>query len=239
MLENAGASVFIPRERDWQVHEVIVDKEGSTGNSLYLDAGMVRDSEDSTGFAIGSPPYTDENPFRQGKYTEMEATREASGFIQWVPDIPEEGMYAVYISFHADPDNADDAHYSVYHSGGVSEFSVNQQMGGGTWIYLGRFKFQAGIHPGASKVVLSNQSMLRKAKVTADAVRFGGGMGNIQRNGLTGKRPRQRRLSVQGRMGELPGGSSLRAKSKPGNERTGYSGGSFSGISYRCRDNGQ
>jgi hypothetical protein len=190
MLENAGASVFIPRERDWQVHEVIVDKEGSTGNSLYLDAGMVRDSEDSTGFAIGSPPYTDENPFRQGKYTEMEATREASGFIQWVPDIPEEGMYAVYISFHADPDNADDAHYSVYHSGGVSEFSVNQQMGGGTWIYLGRFKFQAGIHPGASKVVLSNQSMLRKAKVTADAVRFGGGMGNIQRNGLTGKRPR-------------------------------------------------
>lgn len=190
MLENAGANVFIPRERDWQVHEVIVDKEGSTGNSLYLDAGRTRDSEDSTGFAMGSPPYTDENPFRQGRYTEMEAEREASSFIQWIPDIPKKGMYAVYISFHADPDNADDAHYSVYHSGGVSEFAVNQQMGGGTWIYLGRFNFEEGIHPHASKVVLSNQSMLRKAKVTADAVRFGGGMGNIQRKGLTGRRPR-------------------------------------------------
>ena len=31
MLENAGANVFVPRERDWQVHEVIVDNDGSTG----------------------------------------------------------------------------------------------------------------------------------------------------------------------------------------------------------------
>ena len=30
MLENAGANVFVPRERDWQVHEVIVDNDGST-----------------------------------------------------------------------------------------------------------------------------------------------------------------------------------------------------------------
>ncbi|MEN8202161.1 MAG: xanthan lyase [Bacteroidota bacterium] len=190
MLENSGANVFIPRERDWQVHEVIVDKDGSTGNSLYLDAGTVSESADSTGFAMGTPPYTDENPFKLGRYTEVEAQKEASSFIQWVPDIPEAGMYAVYISFHADPENADDAHYSVYHAGGVTEFSVNQQMGGGTWIYLGRFKFDEGIHPGESKVVLSNQSNRRKAKITADAVRFGGGMGNIQRNGLTGKRPR-------------------------------------------------
>ena len=44
MLENAGATVFIPRERDWQVHEVIVDNDGSTGNSLYLDAENVKES---------------------------------------------------------------------------------------------------------------------------------------------------------------------------------------------------
>jgi len=190
MLENAGASVFLPRERDWQVHEVIVDNDGSTGNSLYLDAANVIESSDSTGFAMASPPYTDENPFKLGTYTEVEAGKEASSFIQWLPDIPEAGMYGVYISFHAGPDNAYDAHYSVYHAGGVTEFSVNQQMGGGTWVYLGRFKFEEGIHPGKSKVVLTNQSKKRKARVTADAVRFGGGMGNISRNGMTGKRPR-------------------------------------------------
>lgn len=190
MLEHAGANVFIPRERDWQVHEVIVDKEGSTGNSLYLDAGNLIESEDSTGFALGHPPYVDENPFKLGRYVEVQAQKEASSFVQWIPDIPEAGMYAVYISFHSDPGNADDAQYSVYHAGGVTDFSINQQMGGGTWVYLGRFKFNEGVHPGDSKVVLSNQSQKRRAKITADAVRFGGGMGNIQRNGLTGNRPR-------------------------------------------------
>lgn len=190
MLENAGANVFVPRERDWQVHEVIVDNDGSTGNSLYLDAGNLLESSDSSGFAIGTPPYTDENPFRLGTYTEVATQKQANSFIQWLPDIPEAGMYGVYISFHSGPENADDAQYKVYHAGGVTEFSINQQMGGGTWIYLGRFKFEKGIHPGESMVVLTNQSAKRKGRITADAVRFGGGMGNIQRNGMTGKRPR-------------------------------------------------
>ncbi len=190
MLENAGANVFIPRERDWQVHEVIVDNDGSTGNSLYLAAENVKQSTDSSGFAKGRPPYVDENPFKLGTYTEVGAQKEATSYIQWVPEIPTEGMYAVYISFFSDPGNADDAHYVVYHAGGETHFSINQQMGGGTWIYLGRFKFKQGIHPGDSKVVLTNESKRRKSKVTADAVRFGGGMGNIQRNGLTGNRPR-------------------------------------------------
>lgn len=29
-----------------------------------------------------------------------------------------------------------DAKYLVFHKGGVTEFKVNQQMGGGTWVYL-------------------------------------------------------------------------------------------------------
>ena len=35
MLENAGAGVFLPRERDWQVHEVIVDNDGSSGKKHF------------------------------------------------------------------------------------------------------------------------------------------------------------------------------------------------------------
>ena len=41
MLENAGANVFMPRERDWQVHEVVVDNDGSTGKSLYIASDNV------------------------------------------------------------------------------------------------------------------------------------------------------------------------------------------------------
>jgi hypothetical protein len=39
-------------------------------------------------------------------------------------------------------------------------------------------------------VVLTNESKRRNARITADAVRFGGGMGNISRNGMTSLRPR-------------------------------------------------
>ncbi len=190
MLENAGANVFVPRERDWQTHEVVVDNNGSTGRSIYVAPDNAVESADSTGFAKGAPPYVDENPFGLGTYVEMESSRRASGYVQWIPEIPETGEYAVYISFQASSDNADDARYKVYHAGGVTEYSINQQMGGGTWIYLGRFKFYEGFLPESGKVVLTNESSRRSVRVTADAVRFGGGMGNISRNGLIGNRPR-------------------------------------------------
>jgi hypothetical protein len=68
-----------------------------------------------------------------------------------------------------------DAHYTVFHKGGTTTFTVNQQIGGGTWVYLGTFEFSRGIHD-SGMVVLSNQSA-HKGVVSADAVRFGGGMG--------------------------------------------------------------
>jgi len=190
MLENAGANVFVPRERDWQIHEVLVDNNGSTGRSLHIAPEHVEESETGTGFAIGHPPYVDENPFRLGTYETMQSDRKATASIQWIPDIPEAGDYAVYISFHASPDNVTDALYRVYHRGGVSEFSINQQMGGGTWIYLGRFSFDPGIHPEYGRVVLVNKSARRNRRLSADGVKFGGGMGNIARNGFASGRPR-------------------------------------------------
>ena len=35
------------------------------------------------------------------------------------------------------PGSVSDAKYLVFHKGGVTEFLVNQQIGGGTWVYLG------------------------------------------------------------------------------------------------------
>lgn len=190
MLENAGANLFLPRERDWQINEVVVDNDGSTEGSLYVAPSLLNESETGTGFAMGLLPYVDENPFRSGSYHTMLSARNATAGIQWIPEIPEAGEYAVYVSFSASEENVNDAHYRVCHSGGVSEFSVNQQMGGSTWIYLGKFSFDQGINPENGRVVLSNESGKRNKKITADAVRFGGGMGNISRNGFTSQRPR-------------------------------------------------
>ena len=61
-------------------------------------------------------------------------------------------------------------------------------MGGGTWVYLGTFKFDAGSNE-FNRVVLTNQSS-KRGIVTADAVRFGGGMGNIERGGKVSGLPR-------------------------------------------------
>jgi hypothetical protein len=190
MLENAGANVFIPRERDWQVHEVVVDNNGSNGTSLYVAPEYLKESEAGTGFAIGNPPYVDENPFRLGSYQTMQSDREATASIQWIPEIPETGDYAVYVSFYASAENTDDALYRVHHSGGVTEFRINQQMGGGTWVYLGKFSFAKGIDAENGRVVLSNEGARKRKTISADAVKFGGGVGNITRNGFTSQRPR-------------------------------------------------
>lgn len=37
MLQNAGAIVFTPRERDWQKHEVIVDNDDAVKRPYYVE----------------------------------------------------------------------------------------------------------------------------------------------------------------------------------------------------------
>lgn len=193
MLENAGANVFMPRERDTQINEVIVDN--ITGNESYIEKADEEkykwQTNNEKGFAVGNPPYTiGDNPFKTGSYVFTKSDKNPSASIEWIPDMPETGEYAVYISYISNEESVDDAHYSVYHSGGITKFSVNQKMGGGTWIYLGTFHFNKGKNPDVGKVMLTNESRKRRRIVTADAVRFGGGMGNVARNGKTSGRPR-------------------------------------------------
>ena len=60
--------------------------------------------------------------------------------------------------------------------------------GGGTWIYLGNFKFTA--HEQAhERIVLTNQSNKSGKIITADAIKIGGGMGNIARSPLESPYP--------------------------------------------------
>ena len=198
MLENAGAVVFTPRERDTQRREVIVDNDGTLsgqgGNgSLYLDVRSRKarwEQTDRPGFAQHKRIWQDgENPFLTGtaRFAKTEKKKDKA-FAEWVPDIPETGEYAVYVSYQTLPNSVSDAKYLVFHNGGVTEFKVNQRIGGGTWVYLGTFSFDKGRND-YGMVVLSNESK-EKGVVCADAVRFGGGMGNIARGGQTSGLPR-------------------------------------------------
>ena len=183
MLENAGANVLIPRERDTQRHEVIadVDKGATPGTFVRIDdekEKWVR-SESGTGFGNFKEYYLDrENPFEMGTYHAIESvTKGTPSTYEWKPDFPEKGKYGVYVSYKTLPNSSEDAHYIVTHLGGETEFVVNQTMGGGTWIYLGAFQFDSK----TGSVLLSNKSRRSGKIVTADAVKFGGGMGNIAR----------------------------------------------------------
>ena len=191
MLENAGANVFIPRERDVQTNEVIVDdmsenySEGDENDSTRWFDGK------GEGFGIGDPPYkSGVNPFKLGKYRITYSEDKQSTEAAWIPDIPETGEYAVYISYVSSEKSVDDAHYTVNYLGGSTKFLVNQQIGGGTWLYLGEFKFKKGKNGETGSVILTNESKESGKIVSADAVRFGGGMGVIERGGGTSSRPK-------------------------------------------------
>lgn len=188
MLENAGAVVFTPRERDWQKNEVIVDNGGR---------GYVEDSGKETwktaqekGFAYHAGTYRDgENPFTQGTVRAVKATKKADvSWASYQPNIPQGGKYAVYVSYQSLKNSVSDAQYIVMHKGQRTVFKVNQQMGGGTWVYLGTFDFDRGNNE-FNRVVVTNSSS-ESGVVTTDAVRFGGGMGNIERGGSCSGMPR-------------------------------------------------
>lgn len=193
MLENAGAIVFTPRERDWQRHEVIVDNDDHTRLINYIESGFKHPwtTTGIPGFAYHHTNYLDgENPFVAGTARQARTTGSKSKYsqINYQPDLPEEGRYAVYVSYQTLENSIDDAHYTVWHKGEKTEFRVNQQMGGGTWVYLGTFDFDKGCNQ-FNRVTLTNQSS-DGGVVTADAVRFGGGMGNIERGGTVSGLPR-------------------------------------------------
>ena len=202
MLENAGANVFTPRERDTQKNEVIVDNDTKNG-SIYLEMKSRKarwETVGGKGFASKKRIYKDgENPFLDGtaRYARTEKKKNKA-FAEWIPTIPQTGNYAVYVSYQTLPNSVSDAKYIVFHKGGATEFNVNQQIGGGTWVYLGTFEFDKGNND-YGMVVLSNESK-ENGVVCADAVRFGGGMGNISRGGTVSGLPRYlegARYSVQ------------------------------------------
>ncbi|MBD5309011.1 MAG: xanthan lyase [Bacteroides sp.] len=191
MLENAGAYVMLPRERDINHNEVIVDNDTNDEGLVYsqqyykeMTGSREWTTGDEEGFIYDLPDFRDtENPFENGTYRQTTTVTSGKPSVAaWYADIPEDGEYAVYVSYKTLPNSTEDAHYTVNYSGGSREFRVNQTMGGGTWIYLGTFPLEAGYSDTEPVVTLSNLSKSSDKVLTADAVKIGGGMGNIARS---------------------------------------------------------
>ena len=211
MLENAGAYVITPRERDTQLYEVVCDNDphytqgaayplsdwalnfeeplAPRAHGAYSETGKW--SSAGTGFADSKEIYVQgENPFTMGSARQTACTGgKGNARARWTPIFAERGRYAVYVSYKTVPGSTVSAHYTVHHLGGDTEFCVDQTKGGGTWIYLGTFDFDAGSE---GYVTLDNGTPKGHAGgkvVTADAVRFGGGIGKVARGGTVSGMP--------------------------------------------------
>ena len=193
MLENAGAYVMTPRERDFNEEEVIVDADGGLAQRTVKEtngAEKWQTLKGSNGFGFTSKILeSTENPFRKGTVRAVKTVTDEKKAAKavWTADIPRRGEYAVYISYASLPDSPTDARYVVNSLSGSREFQVNQTMGGGTWIYLGTFPLAAGKQ---NVVELTGVSKEAGKTLTADAVRIGGGMGNVARGGEVSTYPR-------------------------------------------------
>jgi len=177
MLENSGATVFLPRERDIQTNEVIVDNDRSTGKSEFVLHISEPAREAGKGFLLRDTLFTGENPFLMGT-----SLRITDGSALYIPEIPEEGYYGVTVSYPQLKENCDKVLIRVVHTGGSTEFIVDQAMAGGTWIWLGSFMFDAGLDSARGSVTITGYD---GSEAAVDAVRFGGGMGNVARRPAT------------------------------------------------------
>jgi len=165
-LFNAGATIVPMRPVGNQPNEVVLDNDSpgvtftgswsnSTGSIFYGTAGDV--------------PY---------RFASTSTTQTAVA--KYTPNIPVAGFYPVY-AWAADGTNrATDQLYRITTSGGTIEVKVNHRRVGKGWVYLGTYYFDQGT---SGYVEISNKSSSTGSVVIADAIRFGNGMGDIDRGG--------------------------------------------------------
>jgi hypothetical protein len=188
---NAGAIVASMRPLGQQTNEVVLDNV-SAGVTF---AGTWSDSTST--YYFGKPG---ELPYR---YASLAPTETATA--TYTPDIPATGYYPVYTWVRAGSDRGDQL-YRIRHTGGETPYRVPHYMVGNGWVYLGEYYFNAGANPANGSVVISNlRGSTNGSVVIADAIRFGNGMGSVDRGGGVSGYPREEescRYWIQASLGQ-------------------------------------
>lgn len=126
-------------------------------------AGLVIDNQDSntssTGTwrtSTGASPYAGQSVYNDGGNT-----------FRWIPQVSQQGSYAVYAWWTHHPNRSDTVPYRVRHANGTSEVTVDQEDAGlgGRWNLLGTYEFAAG---NGGYVEVSSEN----GQASADAVRL-------------------------------------------------------------------
>lgn len=173
-LLNAGATVVAMRPVGFQDNEVVVDNDDPA--TVYAGTW----SNSSSTIFYGTPG---DVAYRFAATTNAASPTATARF---AATIPETGFYPVYVWSRGGDDRVRQQ-YIVEHSGGATSRRIDHRRVGNGWIYLGNFHFETG---GDAAVTITNQALAGDTGVViADAVRFGNGMGDIDRGfGVSGYR---------------------------------------------------
>jgi hypothetical protein len=165
-LFNAGATVVPLRPVGHQPNEVVLDND----DTEVTFVGNWSNSSSSIYFGdAGDVPY---------RFANTSTTETA--YARYRPNIPEDGFYPVYAWTRYGSDRAPDQLYRVTHAGGTTEVTIDHTRVGNGMVYLGTYYFEQGSD---SYVDISNRSSTTGRVVIADMIRFGNGMGDIDRGG--------------------------------------------------------
>ncbi|MCC7476407.1 MAG: fibronectin type III domain-containing protein [Pirellulales bacterium] len=173
-LFRAGATVVPLRPVGHQICEVVMDNDdpGVTFEGAWTDGkGPIYFGQ------LGEVPY------RQAR-----SSRTETAHARYRPHIPATGFYPVYAWTSSGKDRAIDQLYRIHYSGGASEVNVNHRGVGNGLVYLGTYYFVRG---NEGFVEISNRSQSAEGIVVADMIRFGNGLGDIDRGGGVSGLPRE------------------------------------------------
>ncbi|MEM9353055.1 MAG: fibronectin type III domain-containing protein [Planctomycetota bacterium] len=168
-LFRAGATVVPMRPIGYQTNEIILDND----DVEVTFSGAWSNSSSTIYFGdVGDVPY---------RFASTSLTETATATYR--PNITEEGHYPVYAWTRYGSDRTEQL-YRINHSGGSTEVTVNHRRVGNGLVYLGTYHFENGT---AGSVEISNRSDETGRVVIADMIRFGNGMGDIDRGaGISG-----------------------------------------------------
>ena len=166
MLERMGATVFNCRERGNTKDQVVVDNDpGSDGSYEETGDGWAAGSGDGYG----------------GSYRICPAAADGGSAAHFYFTMPVSNVFPVYMRWVADSVHNPSTKVRVVRPDTEFEVTVNQVAEDRRWYYLGSWYFSADTE---YEIVVANNGETGSF-VVADAIRVGGGMGEIYPSGAS------------------------------------------------------